>query len=194
MNSISIDPLTTALVLIDLQQGIVSRTFAPHAPSAVVQRSVQLAERFREVGGAVVLVRVTFQPDFRDFLNLPCDAPTQFSPSSFPANWADIAPELGPKAGDIVITKRQWGAFHGTELDLQLRRRGVKTIVLGGISTNIGVESTARSAYEHGYAQIFVEDAMASHSAEAHHFAVKNIFVRIGNVRTTEQVLAALQT
>jgi nicotinamidase-related amidase len=194
MNSISIDPLTTALVIIDLQHGIVSRTFAPHASADIVAKASRLATRFREVGGTVVLVRVTFQSDFKDFLNLPCDAPAGFNPSAFPANWADIVPELGPKTGDILITKRQWGAFHGTELDLQLRRRGVKTIVLGGISTNIGVESTARSAYEHGYAQIFVEDIMASHSTEAHEFAVKNIFVRIGNVRTTEQVMAALAT
>ncbi|HZZ18057.1 MAG TPA: hydrolase [Opitutaceae bacterium] len=194
MNSISIDPLTTALVAIDLQKGIVGMNVTPHAASDIVQRTARLAARFREVGGTVVLVRVTFQPDSKDFLNPPCDAPSQFSPSSFPANWADVVPEVGQKEGDIVITKRQWGAFHGTELDLQLRRRGVKTIVLCGISTNIGVESTARSAFEHGYSQILVEDAMGSHSAEAHAFAVKNIFVRIGNVRTTEQVLAALAT
>jgi nicotinamidase-related amidase len=194
MNSISIDPLSTALVVIDLQQGIVSRSLAPHAPKDVVERASRLATRFREVGATVVLVHVTFHPDFKDFLNPPCDAPAQFNPSAFPSNWADIVPEMGPKQGDIVITKRQWGAFHGTELDVQLRRRGVKTIVLAGISTNIGVESTARSAFEHGYSQIFVEDAMASHAADAHEFAVKNIFVRIGNVRATEQVLAALAT
>ncbi|MEJ1972165.1 MAG: isochorismatase family protein [Lacunisphaera sp.] len=68
----------------------------------------------------------------------------------------------------------------------------MRTIVLGGISTNIGVESTARSAYEHAYAQVLVEDAMASHSAEDHEFAVKNIFPRLGRVRSTDEVLAAL--
>ncbi|HXD01092.1 MAG TPA: isochorismatase family protein, partial [Verrucomicrobiae bacterium] len=101
-------------------------------------------------------------------------------------------PEIGPRAGDLLITKHQWGAFYGTELDLQLRRRAVQTIVLGGIATNFGVESTARDAYERGYHQIFAEDAMTSVSAEAHEFVVKNIFPRLGQVRSTNDVLSAL--
>ena len=84
------------------------------------------------------------------------------TPRPRPADWAEIVPELGPEPGDLVITKRQWGAFYGTELDLQLRRRGIDTILLTGIATNIGVESTARDAYERGYRQVFVEDAMAA--------------------------------
>jgi nicotinamidase-related amidase len=192
MASLTIDPLKSALVLIDLQQGIVGRPSAPHAGPEVVKNASRLAARFRELGSTVVLVRVAFQPDFKDFLNVPSDVPMQFNASALPPNWADLVPEVGPQPGDIVVTKRQWGAFYGTELDLQLRRRGVRTIVLGGISTNIGVESTARVAYEHGYAQVFVEDAMASNSAEAHEFAVKNILARIGNVRSTDEVLSAL--
>ena len=192
MTSLEIDPRKTALVLIDLQEGIVSRPLAPHSGPHVVQNASRLAARFRALGADVILVRVSFHPDFNDFLHVPADIPVQFNPSGFPPNWADLVPEISPQPGDLIITKRQWGAFYGTELDLQLRRRDVKTIVLGGISTNIGVESTARSAYEHGYAQIFVEDAMTSHSAEAHEFALKNIFARIGNVRSTDEVLSAL--
>ena len=101
-------------------------------------------------------------------------------------------PELGPEGGDIVITKRQWGAFYGTELDLQLRRRGVTTIILGGISTDIGVESTARGAYERGYAQIFALDAMAARSAAGHAHAVGEILPRIGRVRSVDEIVAAL--
>lgn len=180
------------MVLIDLQQGIVGRPLGPHSGPAVVQNAARLAAKFRTLGATVVLVRVAFQPDFKDFLNAPADQAMPFNPSAFPANWADLVPELGSQPSDLIITKRQWGAFHGTELDLQLRRREVRTIVLGGISTNIGVESTARSAYEHGYAQVFAEDAMTSSSAEMHEFAVKNIFARIGHVRSTDEVLAAL--
>jgi nicotinamidase-related amidase len=84
--------------------------------------------------------------------------------------------------GDICITKRQWGAFYGTELDLQLRRRGILTIVLGGIATNIGVESTARQAWEHGYALVLVEDATSSLSLETHQFSFAHIFPRISKV------------
>jgi nicotinamidase-related amidase len=189
----AIDPLKAALVLIDLQQGVVSRPSAPRSGPEVVRNASRLAARFRELGSTVVLVRVAFQPDFKDVLNAPSDTPMQFNPRALPPDWADLVPEIGPQPGDLVITKRQWGAFHGTELDLQLRRRDVRTIILGGISTNIGVESTARSAYEHGYAQLFAEDAMTSNSAEAHEFAVKNIFPRIGNVRSTDEVLSALK-
>lgn len=107
-------------------------------------------------------------------------------------DWADIAPEMGPEQGDFVVTKRQWGAFYGTELDLQLRRRGIETIVLCGISTNIGVESTARFAYEYGYRQFFVEDAMSAMSEEEHIFTVTKIFPHIGMVKTTKEVIALL--
>jgi nicotinamidase-related amidase len=192
MTTIAIDPRKTALVLIDLQQGVVSRPFAPRSGAEVVQNASRLAAKFRALGATVVLVRVTFQQDSRDRLNAPADAPMQFNTSALPPNWAELAPEIGPQPGDLIITKRQWGAFYGTELDLQLRRREVRTIVLGGIATNFGVESTARDAYERGYAQIFVEDAMASMTVEAHEFVVKNIFPRIGQVRSTDEVLSAL--
>ena len=96
------------------------------------------------------------------------------------------------KFGDVVITKRNWGAFYGTELDLQLRRRGIRTLVFTGIATNIGVESSARDAYERGYETIFVEDAMASLIPDGHEFAVAKIFPRMGRVRKLADVLAAL--
>jgi nicotinamidase-related amidase len=192
MSTFAIDPKKTALVLIDLQQGIVARPGAPRSGTEVVTNASRLAAGFRTLEGTVVLVRVAFEPDVRDFLNPPADSPPQFNPGALPPGWSQIVPEIGPKPGDLVITKRQWGAFYGTDLDLQLRRRGVGTIVLGGIATNMGVESTARGAFEHGYAQVFVEDAMASLSAEMHEFTVKNIFPRIGQVRSTDQVIAAL--
>ena len=92
------------------------------------------------------------------------------------------------QTSDICITKRQWGAFYGTELDLQLRRRGVRTIVLGGIATNIGVESTARDAWERGYAIILAEDATSGQSAELHKFAIENIFPRISRVTKSTEI------
>jgi nicotinamidase-related amidase len=99
---------------------------------------------------------------------------------------------LAPKPSDYVITKRQWGAFYGTDLDLQLRRRGIKTIILCGIATSFGVESTARDAYERGYDQIFAEDAMASRSAAEHEHTISHILPRIGRVRSTAEILAGL--
>ncbi|WP_430365176.1 isochorismatase family protein [Trinickia sp. NRRL B-1857] len=96
------------------------------------------------------------------------DQPTAFPPGGLPDNWWTFPAELEASERDILITKRQWNAFYGTELDLQLRRRGVQTIVLGGISTNIGVESTARAAFEHNYSIVFAEDAMGCASTEQH--------------------------
>ncbi|HMH25198.1 MAG TPA: hydrolase [Gemmatimonadaceae bacterium] len=181
----------TALVLIDLQGGILGRQTAPHAARDVLARSVRLAERFRAAGGLVVLVRVSFSPDGGDRLIPPTDEPPP--PAATQPGWDEISPDLGRDPKDIMITKRQWGAFYGTQLDLQLRRRGIRTIVIGGIATNFGVESTARDAFERGYALVFVEDAMAGLSNEAHSFAIKTIFPRIGRIRSTEQVLAALK-
>jgi nicotinamidase-related amidase len=89
--------------------------------------------------------------------------------------------------------KRQWGAFYGTDLDLQLRRRGLTSIVLCGIATEGGVESTARDAYERGYEMVFAADAMSGLNAESHANAVERIFPRIGWVRSTEQIIAALR-
>jgi nicotinamidase-related amidase len=188
--SLVLDRATTALVLIDLQQGIVARAAAPYPSADVVARGVQLARAARAIAMPVVLVRVGWMADQRDRLTPPADAAVPGGP--LPAGWMDLLPEVGPESGDIVITKRQWGAFYGTELDLQLRRRGTRTIIIAGIATNFGVESTARDAWERGYALAFVEDAMTSVDADLHRFAVTGIFPRLGRVRSTAQVLAAL--
>jgi len=157
----------------------------------VVANAAVLADAFRENDMPVFLVHVCPSPDGKDALRPMTDASTSFQTP--PPDWADIVPELGPKPGDFVITKHQWGAFYGTELDLEFRRRGIATIVLCGIATNLGVESTARFAYEYGYNQIFAEDAMSAISAEEHVLAVSKIFPRIGRVRTTAEIVAALR-
>ena len=189
VTELDLDLRSTALVLIDLQKGIVQRQTAPHTSADVVAQATRLADHVRKNGGQVVLVHVMFSPDDRDRLKLKTDTAPPAGP--VPPDYGEIVAELGPKPNDIVITKRQWGAFSGTELDLQLRRRKITTILLGGISTNFGVESTGRAAWEHGYQLVFVEDAMAGLTAEAHEFAVKTIFPRIGLVRSTEDVLGA---
>ena len=188
MSAIELDPKAVALVVIDLQRGIVARDVAPHSSRDVVARSARLAEALRRAGGRVVLVRVAYAADEGDRLRVPIDA--SMPPGPMPPDWADLVPEVG-REGDLVITKHQWGAFYGTELDLQLRRRGITTLLMCGISTNFGVESTARDGWERGYRIVFVEDAMAGLSTEAHAFAVTTIFPRIGRVRGSAEVLTA---
>lgn len=191
MSELQIDPRRSALVVIDLQKGIVQMPTAPYRAEEVIERTVQLAQACRQIGAFVVLVHVGPSADGRDMLRPVAD--DSMAMGKWPEGFDEIIPEIGPEPGDHVLRKRQWGAFYGTDLDLQLRRRGIDTIMLCGIATNFGVESTARDAYERGYSQIIVEDACTSRSAEAHRFAVQNILNRIARIRTTEDVLTALQ-
>ena len=189
--ALHIDPQTSALVLIDLQYGIVGMNVFPRTSAEVVANAAKLVEAFRKHHATVVLVTVGNLPDGKDLLSPTTDAPAA-SIAGRPANFATLVTELNTQPSDILITKRQWGAFYGTELDSQLRRRGIKTIVLGGISTNVGVESTARDAFERNYDQVFVEDAMASPTIEAHQVTLKYTFPRLGRTRSTQDVIAAL--
>ena len=188
----NLNPETTALILIDLQKGIVLMPTEPLNPDQVIMNAQKLTRAFHKAKAQVISVHVSGAPDGKDMLHPQADEPMMRS-SELPKDWASIVEQLTPAGSDLVITKRQWGAFYGTELDLELRRRGVKTIVLGGIATNFGVESTARDAYERGYNLIFASDAMAARSSADHEFALTRIFPRIGKVRQTEEIINALQ-
>lgn len=179
-----------ALVVIDLQRGIAGRSVAPHSSADVVGNAAKVAKVFRSADLPVALVHVSFAAGGADALKPLVDEPVQM-PAPGP-DFAEFVPELAVQPSDIVITKRNWGAFYGTDLDLQLRRRGVTRIAICGISTNIGVESTARDAFERNYNLLFIEDAMASMSADEHAHSVTRIFPRMGIVRSTQQVLTAL--
>ncbi|MGF6999334.1 hydrolase [Paraburkholderia sp. GAS32] len=181
-----------ALVAVDFQEGILRVPFVPHSANSVLANAVSLARSFRRIGSPVVLTRVAWAPDFADALKQAVDRPLPMPPGGLPADWADLSGDLDVAPDDIVITKRQWNAFHGTELDLQLRRRGIKTLVLAGIASNMGVESTARAAYELGYQLVFAEDAISSVAPGMHEFAAQTIFPMIGAVRRTEEIIAAL--
>jgi nicotinamidase-related amidase len=182
-----VNPLTTALVLIDLQNGVLGRPLLPHSAPQVMESATELAGRFRRAGAAVVMVRACWSPDFGDALKQPVDQPPSRPAGGFPAGFAAFPDNLVEPA-DIIITKRQWGAFYGTELDLQLRRRGVRTIVLGGVATNFGVESTARDAWERGYEIVIAEDVTSSLSSELHHFSMQHILPRIGIISSSAAI------
>jgi nicotinamidase-related amidase len=187
---ITLDARRTALVLIDLQNGIVGLSLAPRSGSDVVATASGLARTFRAAGAPVVLVRVGWAGDFADALKQPVDQPLQRPVGGFPAGWSDLVAGLAAE-GDLHVTKRQWGAFYGTDLDLQLRRRGMTTIVLAGIATNFGVESTARDAWELGYAVVLAEDATTSVSGPLHEMAVGSIFPRIARVTQSRDIALA---
>lgn len=190
----TLDP-KTALVLIDLQYGIVAPPAVPRSGAEVVARGKELADAFRARGLPVVLVNVSFSPDFADAPNgrdedeLEADDEED---EEIPADFAIIVDELGAQDTDIRVTKRQWGAFHGTDLDTQLRRRGVTQIVLAGLVTSRGVDTTAREAYAHNYSVAFAVDAMADRGLEVHENAIERIFPQIGQRATTAEILELL--
>jgi nicotinamidase-related amidase len=187
---LKLDARHTAIVVIDMQKGIVGRPGAPYPQLTVVANCARLLAAARAAGAQPVLVHVGGSPDGADRLRSATDQSWK-STGPLPPDWSELIPELDRQAADIVVLKRQWGAFYGTDLDLQLRRRRLATIVICGIATEFGVESTARDACERGYELIFAEDAMIGMTAESHLNSVERIFPRLGRVRSTDAIVAA---
>jgi nicotinamidase-related amidase len=156
-----------------------------HPFGEIVGRTAELARAFRSRGLPVVLVNVAG--------GAPGRTDTPRPAMSLPDGWMELLPELESQAGDYLVTKQRWGAFLGTALDEHLRGRGVTQIVLTGVATSIGVESTARSGYDLGYNVVLVTDAMTDRDADAHRYSVEKIFPRLGELDTTENVLKLLQ-
>jgi nicotinamidase-related amidase len=175
----------TALVVIDLQKGIVSYPTV-HPIGEIVDRAARLAAAFRAHGLPVVLVNVDGRAPGRT------DGGMQ--PFSPPPDWTELVVELQAAPDDVRVTKRTWGAFQGTSLDAELKKRGVTQIVLSGVSTSAGVESTARAAYEHGYNVVLATDAMTDMNLETHQHSVERIFPRLGETATTDEVLDAINS
>lgn len=172
-----------ALLVIDLQKGIAGLPTV-HPASEIIGRSAQLARAFRKHNLPVVLVNVNGMAPGRTEAGMPKFA--------FPPDWTELVPELDQQPGDILITKQRWGAFIGTGLDEILRQRGVTQVLIAGIATTAGVESTARSAHELGYHVVLVTDAMTDRDADAHRHSIEKIFPRLGETARTEEVLKAL--
>lgn len=189
---LSLDPATSALVLIDLQKGTLAMPMAPHDRDAVVANAARLIDTFAASGATVIQVHVEFSPDMRDLPRRDVDAPLALPPGGVPAGFSELAPELAALHAGVHIVKRRWSGFHGTDLDFQLRHRGVATVVIGGVMSNFGVESTARDAWQHNYAVVVAEDAASAPDAAMHAFAMEKVLPRVSRVRKTAEIVAAL--
>ncbi|GAB1640647.1 isochorismatase family protein [Krasilnikovia sp. MM14-A1259] len=187
----SVDHLAdrTVVVLIDLQKGITALPTV-HPAADVVGRAADLARAARTRGLPVVRVRVAFSADRGDVVQGRVDAPPPAV--AMAADFAAYDERVPLHDGDIRITKRGWDAFHGTELDLQLRRRRITGIVLAGISTSIGVESTARTGRELGYEIAVAGDAVTDLVAAAHDTSLQIILPRLARIDTTAAIVDAL--
>ncbi|KEP69247.1 hydrolase [Thioclava dalianensis] len=183
-------PITTldpksALIIIDLQNGIAASPVV-HPAQDIIARSNALAAAFRARGLPVVIVRVTKAPGGRTDSGV-------MDLSQAPAGFSEIVPELDQAADDIHISKHSFGAFGTTDLEDQLRARGVTQVVITGISTSIGVESTARHAFDRGFNVTLPIDAMTDRNAAAHNASIAHIFPRLAETGTTEELLALLE-
>jgi nicotinamidase-related amidase len=189
VTALQLDAKKTALVLIDLQNGIMALPTAPYGTADVARTCRRLADAFRAKGAPVIYVRV----DLGNFLSLPADKhlhdPNGPPP---PAIASELSADAGFQSGDLLITKRHWGAFAGTELAQELKKRGVETVVLAGIATNFGVESTARQGTGLGIPFVIVEDACTTLDAQAHRFAFETILPLLARIRKSDEVIAAL--
>jgi len=180
----ALDP-RTALIIVDLQKGIVAMPTA-HPTTAVVQNSATLADAFRARNLPVVLV------------NVDAGAPgrTEQAPRvrDFPTGWTDIVSELNQQPADHTVTKRTWGAFTNTGLEQHLKALGVTQVVITGVATTAGVESTARQAHEAGFHVTLATDAMTDMNLDAHTNSITRIFPRLGETGTTQEILSLLNT
>lgn len=177
---------TTALIVVDLQQGIVTAQLA-HPVAGVIENSAALLDAFRARGLPVVLVNVAGSPPGRTDAN-----PGGGAQRTLPGGWTDLIPELGQQPGDITVTKHARSAFSGTGLAERLRGLGVTQVVVTGIATSSGVESTARDAHERGFHVTLVTDAMTDTELIRHNHSVARVFPRIAESGATADVLAAL--
>jgi nicotinamidase-related amidase len=180
----TLDP-STALIIVDLQKGIVGSPFV-HPIGGVVDRSRALLDAFRERGLPVVLVNVAGGAPGRT------ERPRRSEP--FPAGWTDFIPELNQQPSDIVVTKRTWGAFASTNLEDRLKALGITQVVVTGVATGTGVEATARQAYEHGFNVTLALDAMTDVRPEAHDYSIKNVFPKLGETGTAQEIIDLLGT
>ncbi len=180
----TLDP-KTALIVVDLQKGLINSPFI-HPVGGVIKQSYALLDAFRQRDLPVVLVNVAGGAPDRT------EQPRRFS--TFPEGSSDLIPELDRQASDIVVTKRTWGAFASTDLETQLKAKRVTQVVVTGVATGTGVEATARQAYEQGFNVTLALDAMTDGRPEAHEYSLASVFPRLGEMGSTQDILSLLAT
>ena len=182
MPATTLDP-KTALITIDLQKGILALPTA-HPAADIVRHASMLADAFRRRSLPVVLVTVDARPPGRT------EQAHRFAQP--PAGWSDLIPGLDRQPDDHVVTKRSWGAFASTDLEAFLRERGVTQLVIAGVATSDGVESTARHAYDLGFHVTIASDATTDIDAEAHQHSLARVLPKLGETATTGELIALL--
>lgn len=189
--NLSLRKTTTALIIVDLQLGILEPEPVPFGRKDIVARAVALGRAFMKAEAPIVITTTDFSPRYADAPKGAADSPWALPEDGLPTEFAVLVPEVDALPAAVRITKRQMSAFFGTELDLQLRRRGCDTLVICGVATNLGVEATARAAFDFNYNVVIASDACGSVAPGLHEFAVEQILPRIARVRQTAEIIRA---
>lgn len=177
----TLDP-KTALIVVDLQKGLLGSPFI-HPLAGIIERTQSLLAAFRQLHLPVVLVNVAGRATGRT---------EQSRNVTYPEGWTDLVPELGQQPSDIAVARRTWGAFPTTDLEAQLKVRGVTQVAITGIATGTGVEATARQAFEAGFNVTLATDAMTDLRPEAHAYSLAHVFPRLGETGTTQEIITML--
>ncbi|MDQ8302837.1 cysteine hydrolase [Enterococcus faecium] len=182
----------TAFVAIDMQKGIVNNgTLSPHTAQSILSNNDLLVRTLKRTAVLKVLVNV----DISTFPYLSQQTDMGGMTASVPPEFTDLLlkDSLKDTNNMLTITKYNPSAFFGTSLDLQLRRRGIETIILSGVATTNGVYATALDAFQHGYHVVLAEDACSDRDKESHQLFIKKIFPKTARVRSTKQIIEAIQ-
>jgi ureidoacrylate peracid hydrolase len=201
-----LDPARTCVLVFDLLEGHVDKDAASRERFApVVANAARILEAARAVGAMIAYAHADHRADrgtsartLRDTDNRlnpidPNDARAHEPLLTGGTRETQFVAEIAPRAGDYLVPKHRWSAFHGTYLDLALRTRKADTIVLMGGSTDVGIASTAFAARDLDYSLVIVSDACTSPERDNHDQLMSRIFPRMARVRTTAQVIPMLR-
>jgi ureidoacrylate peracid hydrolase len=195
-----VDPRQAVLVVVDVQNDFCHREGAAglrdkdlSQVAGMVEHLQHILGEARRVGLPVIFIRTEHGPwtDSETWLGRSKTDAEQRVPVCVEGTWGCDFYGVAPQPGERVVIKHRYSAFHGTDLDLILRARGVRTVLLGGISTNVCVESTARQGYMLDYEIVFLADCCAAYSPEEHEAALRNITQHFGDVVNEPEVVAA---
>ena len=215
---LALDRRTTALLIIDMQEyfldpaspfsqaseglvpGVLSH-FQERGRGVVEPSLRRLLDFFRAHGLRVVYTTVASElPDGGDLMPIfqerNAATRSQIGAAAIPARsdaWARIVDALAPRPGELVVNKTTYGTFNSTGLDHALRSLGIEALVVGGVVTNVCVETTARDAADRGYTVVLLDDGCAAFSPEIHEATLLSFQGPFGRVRRTDEVLALLE-
>ena len=199
----NLDPKTTAILLIEYQNEFTTKGGLLHdAVAGVMEETKMLANTVnvvaaaRKKGVTIMHAPITFAEGYGELTSQPYGILKGVvdGKAFIQGSWgAKIVDDLTPVKGDIVIEgKRGLDTFASTNLDFILRSKGIKTLILGGFLTNCCVESTMRTAYEHGFDVITLTDCVAATSSEEHRNAIKYDFPMFSKPMPSTELISHL--